>query len=140
MVEKKFAEKLEKMGSEYPRNNKKIQIRIQDSIEKTRKVLSSITDANIDIECLYEEEDFSSNLTREEFEKMIEGEFLDVLKNELQKSFKYLQNKKIKFDDIEILGGGVRIPIVKDLIQKIFKVDKLCVSMQVESISRGCTI
>lgn len=108
MVEKKFAEKLEKMGSEYPRNNKKIQIRIQDSIEKTRKVLSSITDANIDIECLYEEEDFSSNLTREEFEKMIEGEFLDVLKNELQKSFKYLQNKKIKFDDIEILGGGVK--------------------------------
>jgi len=50
--------------NEYPKSK----MRLFDAIEKQRKILSANQEANISVECLAEDLDFSTNVTREEFE------------------------------------------------------------------------
>lgn len=38
------------------------------------------------------------------------------------------------------MGGGMRIPIFKQIVREIFQSDKMGVGMSVESISRGCAV
>lgn len=43
-----------------------------EAIEKTRKMISSVPDANLNIDYLLEEEDLNKLITKEEFEKLID--------------------------------------------------------------------
>lgn len=55
--------------------------------------------------------DLSYNLSREEFENII-SHLTSQFKENLMKFKEILDSKNIKFDDIEIIGGGTRIPII----------------------------
>ena len=62
-----------------------------ESIEKSRKMLSSVSDAQLNIDYLLEEEDLNRTLTRDEFEKLIDPQmrrFADLLKATLAESGK----------------------------------------------------
>ena len=62
-----------------------------ESIEKSRKMLSSVSDAQLNIDYLLEEEDLNRTLTRDEFEKLIDPQmrrFTDLLKATLAESGK----------------------------------------------------
>jgi heat shock 70kDa protein 4 len=54
-----------------PRTNPKALIRMQDAVEKARKVLSGIAETSLNIECLVEDNDLAVNITRDDFEAMI---------------------------------------------------------------------
>jgi heat shock protein 4 len=54
-----------------------------ESIEKSRKMLSSTSDAPLNIDYLLEEEDLNRMLTKDEFEKLIDPllrQFTELLK------------------------------------------------------------
>lgn len=60
-----------------------------ESIEKARKIISSVPDSNINIDYLLEEEDLNFNLKRDDFEKMIEPltqRFSQLLKETIAES------------------------------------------------------
>lgn len=62
-----------------------------EAIEKTRKMISSVPDANLNIDYLLEEEDLNKLITKEEFEKLIDPQlrkFTDLLKATLTESGK----------------------------------------------------
>jgi molecular chaperone DnaK (HSP70) len=62
-----------------------------EAIEKTRKMLSSTSDAQLNIDYLLEEEDLNKLLTKDEFEKLIDPltrRFADLLKATLAESGK----------------------------------------------------
>ena len=83
----KFAEKY---GAD-PRKNVRCQIRMLEAIEKARKIISSGPDSNINIDYLLEEEDLNHNLTREDFEKMIDPflrRYVDLIKATIAESGK----------------------------------------------------
>ena len=64
-----------------------------DAIEKARKVLSSVPETQINIEYLMNEEDLVRNLSRVEFEKVIEpfiGRFKNLIALTLKSSGKFL--------------------------------------------------
>jgi heat shock protein 4 len=72
---------LEKLGGDFaakfnadPRKNPRCIIRMLETIEKTRKMLSSVPDAPINIDYLLEEEDLIALVKREEFEGLIDGQ------------------------------------------------------------------
>jgi heat shock protein 4 len=93
-------------------NYPKAKLRILDAIERMRKVLSANTEASINIECLLEDEDMSYTLTREEFEGLIKDSCHKI--QDTLNGLKDMLNKKgIKYSDVEIIGGGSRIPIVQ---------------------------
>lgn len=72
---------LEKLGGDFaakvgadPRKNPRCIIRMLETIEKTRKMLSSVPDAPINIDYLLEEEDLNALVKREEFEGLIDAQ------------------------------------------------------------------
>lgn len=80
----------EKYGAD-PRKNQRCIIRMLEAVEKARKMLSSVPDANINIDYLLEEEDLTKLITREEFEKLIDPQvrtFTDLLKQTITDSGK----------------------------------------------------
>lgn len=80
----------EKYGVD-PRENIRCRIRMLESIEKARKIISSVPDAVINIDYLLEEEDLNHVLKRDEFEAAIDPylrRFNDLLKATIAESGK----------------------------------------------------
>jgi heat shock protein 4 len=67
------AEFLEKYGCD-PRTSPRSLQRMLVSIEKARKTLSANNEADINVECLMEDEDLARHIFRGEFEELIEGD------------------------------------------------------------------
>merc|ERR1712076_111812 len=94
---------------EYPKSK----MRLFDTIQKQRSILSANTDANITVECLAEDLDFSTNITRDEFES---------LSRNLLESFVVLIEQAVlesgynpkEFHSVEIIGGATRIPALQE--------------------------
>lgn len=100
----------EKYGMQFIKNQK-ARLRILDFIEKQRKVLSGNQEAAINVECLYEDEDLNHVLTRKDYCSMMES-FFNRIKEELTILKQQCDKQLIKVDEVEIIGGGTRIPAV----------------------------
>merc|ERR1719188_131622 len=64
---RKFAERFQEKYKMDPLSNKKSAFKLEDSVTKTKKVLSANSEAPVNCECLMEDEDFASNITRDYF-------------------------------------------------------------------------
>jgi heat shock protein 4 len=51
-----------------------------------------------------------------------------------------LDEKKIKIDAIEMVGGGTRIPAFQKIIEKMFKMEPVRTLNSSESIAKGCAL
>merc|ERR1719412_3044655 len=67
---RKFAEQFNAKYKMDPLSNKKSAFKLEDAVTKTKKVLSANSEASISCECLMEDEDFGSNISREVFLEM----------------------------------------------------------------------
>jgi heat shock protein 4 len=72
LIMEKMSEVFKKKYGLDPITSPKCRIRMVDAISKTRKILTSNKEAALSIESLMEDEDLHYNLTRDEFEKIIE--------------------------------------------------------------------
>ena len=89
-------------------------LKLQVAAEKAKKTLSpnGVNEANISIECLYEDIDMNLILTRDEFEKN-SLPLVNLLEQPIQKSLKLANITSKQLSDVEIVGGSTRINIVK---------------------------
>merc|ERR1719262_1272987 len=67
---REFAAQFKKKVGCDPLSNKKAAFKLEDAVTKTKKILSANSEAGISCECLMEDEDFSSTITRDDFESM----------------------------------------------------------------------
>ena len=81
-------------------------------------MLSAGPDAQINCEYLLEEEDFFAILKRSELEEIIKP-MIAKLRQVIESLQKECMEKKIPIDDIELVGGGTRIPIIISTIEEI---------------------
>lgn len=95
--------------------SKKGQLRLLDAIEKQRKILSANSEADCNCEYLVEDCDLNENLTRVDFEKLIQPT-LARIKESINVVIEDLKAKKIELHSVEIVGGAVRIPSVQAII------------------------
>jgi heat shock protein 4 len=75
-----------------PRKNLRCRLRLLDSIEKMRKLLTSNKDSDVNCESLMEDEDLRRHFSRDELEELIMPfvvEFKKCLEDSLEKSSKY---------------------------------------------------
>ena len=89
---------MQKLGEEFmqrygddPRESPRCRLRLFESIEKARKLLSGDTEASINIDYLMNEEDLNRKLTRDEFEQLIDPQvrqLADVLRATIESSGK----------------------------------------------------
>ena len=113
--------------------------RLLQAIEKQRIVLSSNNDSYLSVECIFDDIDFSYNMTREEFEQ-INHQFFKEVQNFFQEC---LQESELNISDlhsVERIGGGSRIPKIQEVIGQIFGRELSKTLDASESIARGCTI
>jgi L1 cell adhesion molecule like protein len=106
-------------------DNKKALRRIRSAAERAKRSLSGQTQANIEIDSLYEGNDFSVNLTRAKFESLCS----DIFQKTLEPVERVLKDSKIskgEINDIVLVGGSTRIPKVQELLTNFFNGKELC--------------
>ncbi|KPM34737.1 Heat shock protein hsp88 [Neonectria ditissima] len=89
------------------------------SAEKVKKVLSANQQSPVNIESLMNDIDATSMVTRQEFEAMIEP-LLARAHVPLEQALAHAKLTKEDIDIIEVVGGGSRIPALKERIQEFF--------------------
>ncbi|KAH8127274.1 hypothetical protein ACSS6W_001210 [Trichoderma asperelloides] len=105
--------------------------------EKTKKILSANQQAPVNIESLMNDVDASAMVTRQEFEAMVEP-LLARIHVPLEQALAQAKLTKDDIDVIEIVGGGSRVPALKDRIQAFFEKPLSYTMNADEAIARGC--
>ena len=121
--------------------DKKIKLRLMQPIIKARKNLTVNKDAQIAVDSLAEDIDFTCLLNRDEFEKIIK-EKLDLFRNELI-HFCQRNNKNypgIQLTNVEMAGELMRTPALEKIIKEILNMEMSKTILTDECISVGCSL
>jgi len=137
---REFAAQFQKKHGCDPLSSKKAAFKLEDAVTKTKKILSANWEAGCTVECLMEDEDFSSQITRADFEKMCEPAMAKV-KGILEEVVAESKVPLESIDSVEIVGGSSRVPWVKKVCSEAFGGKDLSTTMnQEESVARGCAL
>ena len=93
--------------------------KLKREVEKGKRALSSKQTTQIEIESLFDGQDFSEELTRAKFEELN----ADLFKNTMGPVGVALEDsglKKNQIDEIVLVGGSTRIPKVRQLVKEFF--------------------
>lgn len=89
-----------------------------------KTILSANQEAKIHVESVYKDIDLSGTIRRAQFEELLQPQLLS-LDNAVQ-TFKSMLPPGFKsFDDIVIVGGASRVPILQQSLKESFQADKL---------------
>ena len=99
------------------RNDKKAMRRLRTACEKVKRMLSNVTQAQIDVDALKNGEDFSLNITRAKFEELCLTYFRNCLKP-VESVLSDTKLAKNQIHDIVLVGGSTRIPKVQSLLSE----------------------
>merc|ERR1719426_454153 len=93
--------------------------KLRREVERVKRALSNQHQARLEIESLYDGNDFSETLTRARFEELN----LDLFKKTLGPVTKVMEDAdmaKSEVDEIVLVGGSTRIPKVQTLLKDFF--------------------
>ncbi|KAI5136588.1 Heat Shock 70 Kda Protein 1-Like [Manis pentadactyla] len=93
--------------------------RLRTACERAKRTLSSSTQANLEIDSLYEGIDFYTSITRARFEELCAYLFRGTLEP-VEKSLQDAKMDTAKIHDIVLVGGSTHIPKVQKLLQDYF--------------------
>lgn len=117
--------------------NPKAICRVLAAAEKLKKILSANQQAPLNIESLMNDIDVRAMITRQEFEAMVEP-LLNRVHVPLEQALADAKLTKEDIDIIEVVGGGSRVPAVKERVQAFFGKPLSFTMNQDEAIARGC--
>jgi len=107
-----------KKGKDLRKDNRAVQ-KLRREVEKAKRALSSAHQVRVEVESLYEGEDFSETLTRAKFEELN----MDLFRSTMKPVGKVLEDAdmtKKEVDEIVLVGGSTRIPKVQQLVKEFF--------------------
>jgi molecular chaperone DnaK (HSP70) len=143
IIMEKMSEVFKQKYGSNPMNNPKCRMRMNDAIMKTRKILTSNKEASLNVECLIDDDDLNYNLTRDEFEKIIEP-VLDKIRNMFIISLNNaIAEGKFQLADlhsVEMVGDAVRTPIIQQIVKEVFGLELSKTLMPDEALARGATL
>merc|ERR1719424_2517483 len=93
--------------------------KLRREVERAKRSLSSQHQVRVEIEGLFEGQDFSETLTRARFEELC----IDLFKKTLTPVSKVMEDselKKSEIDEVVLVGGSTRIPKVQQLLKDFF--------------------
>jgi len=132
--------------------NKRAKLRLLAECEKLKKQMSANNNRlPINVECLYEDRDFSSSMDRGLFEELAAPLFQrihSILKTALERAHeKYLLSQKadekpvdFKIDVVEIIGGSSRVAAIKKIAKDVFGQEPTATLNADEAVARGCAL
>lgn len=93
--------------------------KLRREAEKAKRALSSQNQVRIEIESLFEGQDFSETLTRARFEELNSDLFRKTLKP-VENVMKDAGLSKSELHEVVLVGGSTRIPKVQQLVKEYF--------------------
>ena len=118
----------------------KLQRNLELECEKTKIILSSGDELNLEFNYIYEDEDRSATyeLQRKVFEKLC-IDLYEKLENLLKKFF--TTNNKEEISQVILIGGTSRMPKIQEIISKFFGKNKINITLNPdEAVARGAAI
>ena len=112
-------------GKKPVRENHRSMAKLRKMAEKVKKVLSANKQYPITIESLCDDMDFrGTSVTRDQFEEMAKDLFARAMAP-VERALE-MANKTIdEISQIEIIGGGVRVPKVQEMLRDFFHLEKV---------------
>ncbi|KAJ2851806.1 Hsp70 chaperone [Coemansia brasiliensis] len=114
--------------------------RLRTACERAKRSLSSSAQASIEIDSLFEGNDFYTSITRARFEELCS----DLFRSTLEPVDKVLKDAKVskhEISDIVMVGGSTRIPKVQKLISDYFSGKELDKSINPdEAVAYGAAV
>merc|ERR1712241_1376699 len=121
-------------------NNKRAVRRLRTACERAKRTLSSSTQANIEIDSLFEGVDFYTTITRARFEELCADLFRGTM-DPVEKSLRDAKMDKSAIHDIVLVGGSTRIPKVQKLLCDYFSGKELNKSINPdEAVAYGACV
>eukprot|EP00703_Trepomonas_sp_PC1_P004142 JAP92464.1 Heat shock protein 70 [Trepomonas sp. PC1] len=99
-------------------NNRALR-RLRTACERAKRTLSSSQTASIEIESLFEGQDFFTQITRAKFEDLC----MDLFRKTIEPVDQVLKDAKMsksQVDEVVLVGGSTRIPKVVQLVKEYF--------------------
>jgi heat shock 70kDa protein 1/2/6/8 len=118
LVEYCAAEFLKKTQIDIRGNHRALR-RLRTQCEKAKRILSSSTQATIEVDSLAESMDFNTTITRAKFEELCLHYFKECIPP-VEKVLKDANFAKNQVHDVVLVGGSTRIPKIIQLIQDYF--------------------
>ena len=136
---------IEHMKKDFERKNKctlstKALNRLRMQAEKAKRVLSTATTTNVEIDSLFEGIDYSLKLTRARFESLSDEVFKKAMAP-VSRVLKDAKMSKSSVDEIVLVGGSTRIPKIQKLLSEYFNGKKLSSSINPdEAVAYGAAV
>lgn len=93
--------------------------RLRSACERAKRTLSSVTQTTVEVDSLFQGEDFSANITRARFEEINAPLFKSTI-DPVERVLKDAKMPRDKVDDIVLVGGSTRIPKIQSLVSEYF--------------------
>jgi len=114
--------------------------RLKTACESAKRSLSSSTVANIEIDSLFEGNDFNTTITRAKFENLCN----DIFQRTMAPVEQVLKDAKMSKSDVEeivLVGGSTRIPKIQELLSTYFNGKELNKSINPdEAVAYGAAV
>ncbi|KAM9242631.1 LOW QUALITY PROTEIN: heat shock 70 kDa protein 6 [Dugong dugon] len=135
-----FVEEFRRKHAKDLMGNKRALRRLRTACERTKRTLSSSTQATLEIDCLFEGLDFYTSTTRARFGELCS----DLCRSTLEPVEKALRDAKLdkaQIHDIVPVGSSTRIPKVQKLLQDFFSGRELNKSINPdEAVAYGAAV
>lgn len=120
-------------------NETRARRRIQNACERAKRTLSSATSASIEIDSLYEGQDFNTVITRAKFDDLC----ADIFKRTMEPVGRVLADSKLgkgQINEIVLVGGSTRIVRIQTLLKDYFGKDPCSGVHPDEAVAIGASI
>jgi heat shock protein 1/8 len=114
--------------------------RLRTAAEKAKRSLSSSTQASIEIDALFEGEDFYTSITRARFEELCSDLFRQTLEP-VEQALRDAGMSKNDIEEVVLVGGSTRIPKIQRMLSDFFNGKQLNKSVNPdEAVAYGAAV
>jgi heat shock protein 1/8 len=114
--------------------------RLRTACERAKRTLSTGTQTTVEIDSLFDGEDFNATITRARFEELNAKAFNGTI-TPVEQVLKDSGIDKAKVDEIVLVGGSTRIPRIQKLLSDFFNGKKLEKSINPdEAVAYGAAV
>ena len=113
--------------------NKKACRRLKNACERAKRTLSSSHSATIELDSLFDGQDYFTNISRARFEELCSDLFSKTLKP-VEKVLQDSKTSKNSVTNIVLVGGSTRIPKVQNQLSEFFNGKELCKSINPDDL------